>query len=198
MPLPQSREKYTVHDYMTWPDEERWEIIGGVAYDMSPAPNILHQTISMNLSVMIGAALHGKTCRVFAAPTDVILSEHDVVQPDVFVVCDPDKITEKNIQGAPDLVIEILSPHTSTKDQREKRRLYEKSGVLEYAIVDPGAKHIQRFLLDDNQQFDRGEIFDARQTVSLKSLQNLEVPLWEVFGIERKAGEGAGAQEQIY
>ncbi|MBN2326514.1 MAG: Uma2 family endonuclease, partial [Candidatus Omnitrophica bacterium] len=100
MPLPKSREKYTVHDYMTWPDEERWEIIDGVAYDMSPAPNILHQTISVNLILIIGNALHGKTCRGFTARTDVVLSEHDVVQPDVFVVCDPNKITEKNIQGA--------------------------------------------------------------------------------------------------
>ncbi|MGC9326264.1 MAG: Uma2 family endonuclease [Candidatus Hinthialibacter sp.] len=181
MPLPQSREKYTVHDYMTWPDEERWEIIGGVAYDMSPAPNILHQTISMNLSVMIGAALHGKTCRVFAAPTDVILSEHDVVQPDVFVVCDPDKITEKNIQGAPDLVIEILSPSTSKKDRWDKKDLYEQSGVREYILVDPQARYAERYCLGEDGRYDRGAVFDENQTIALTSLENLEMPLQELF-----------------
>ena len=100
-----------------------------------------------------------------------------------------EKITDKNIQGAPDLVIEILSPSTSTKDQREKYLLFEKYGVREYLVVDPTAQHVQRFLRRESGFFDRGEIFDAQQTLPLKSLEGLEIPLWEIFEVERKVAE---------
>jgi len=189
MPLMKLKEKYTVQDYLSWPDEERWEIVDGIAYDMSPAPNTNHQTISRNLTLTIGTFLRGKPCKLYVAPTDVILSDIDVVQPDVFVVCDPNKITPKNIQGAPDLAIEILSPTTSTKDRREKFELYEKYGVREYLIVDPDAQHVQRFTRDESGLFNRGEIFDAQQIVTLQSLEGLEIPLWEIFEVERKATE---------
>jgi len=189
MPLLKTKEKYTVQDYMTWPDEERWEIIDGIAYDMSPAPNTNHQTVALNFGSFFKFALRGKICKAFISPTDVVLSDFDVVQPDVLVVCDPKKITDKNIQGAPDLVIEILSPSTSTKDQREKYDLYEKYGVRDYLIVDPDAQHVQRFTRDEGGLFNRGEIFDAQQSVILPSLEGLEIPLWEIFEVERKATE---------
>ncbi len=185
MPLLKEKEKYTYQDYITWPDEERWEIIDGFAYDMSPAPAINHQTIVGNFHTFLNVSLRGKICRVFMAPTDVILSEFDVVQPDVFVVCDPKKIAEKNIQGAPDLVIEIISPSTATKDRREKFNLYEKNGVREYLIVEPEAKHVERFSLNEAGHFDRREIFDDQQVLPLKSLDRLEMPLWELFGVEK-------------
>ena len=185
MPLLKEKEKFTYQDYKAWPDEERWEIIDGFAYNMSPAPAINHQTIVGNFHTFLNVSLRGKICRAFMAPTDVILSEFDVVQPDVFVVCDPKKIAEKNIQGAPDLAIEIISPSTATKDRREKFNLYEKYGVREYLIVEPEAKHVERFSLNEAGQFDRREIFDAQQVISLKSLNQLEMPLWDIFGIEK-------------
>ncbi|MFB3788106.1 MAG: Uma2 family endonuclease, partial [bacterium] len=115
MPIPQAHEKYTVQDYMSWNDDKRWELIEGVAYDMTPAPNIKHQTILGHLAHILGNHLQGKSCALFFAPTDVVLSEHDVVQPDLLVVRDRAKITEQNIQGAPDLIIEVLSPATGKK-----------------------------------------------------------------------------------
>jgi Uma2 family endonuclease len=189
MPMPKTKDKFTVQDYMTWPDEERWEIIDGIPYDMSPAPNTYHQTVCLNFGSVLKIALRGKTCKAFIAPTDVVLSDYDVVQPDVFVVCDPKKDTGRNIQGAPDLVVEILSPSTSTKDRREKYYLYEKYGVREYVVIDPDGKHAQRFFRGENGLFDRGEIFDAQQNLPLQSLEKLEIPLWEIFEVERKASE---------
>lgn len=124
MPLPlikKAAQKYTWSDYLTWPAEERWEIIDGVAYNMTPAPSVRHQTVAAKLVSQLEQKLKNKRCKPFIAPVDVVLSEYDIVQPDVFVVCDKSKITEANIQGAPDLVIEILSPATAIKDLREKK-----------------------------------------------------------------------------
>jgi Uma2 family endonuclease len=154
--------KFTYADYKTWPDDERWELIDGEAWDMShgcmgeqqtclrpaPAPNITHQTISMELSVTIGSFLKGKPCRVFAAPFDVRLPDLEksndediftVVQPDLVVVCDESKLDQRGCIGAPDLVVEILSPSTSYKDESFKLKLYEKHGVKEYWIINPDA-----------------------------------------------------------
>ncbi len=142
MGVPQLKQAgYTIEDWKSW--EGRWELINGVAYDMTPAPNTDHQRISSRLHLAIGNALEegkrksgGGECEVFSAPTDVYM-ESGPVQPDLLVVCDPTKISERGIEGAPDLVVEILSPRTAGKDMTRKRWAYEKAGVPEYLIVDP-------------------------------------------------------------
>ena len=184
MPVAKKRaEKYTYADYMTWPDEERWEIIGGEAYNMTPAPGIRHQNVAGTLFAFLKQHLKGKPCRPFVAPTDVVLSEHDVVQPDVIVVCDERKITEANIRGAPDLIVEVLSPATALKDKREKRALYEKSGVREYVIVDPIELYVERFVLK-GKRYGEPALFGPREVMPLKSLEGMDIPLWEVFEVE--------------
>ncbi|RJP24619.1 MAG: Uma2 family endonuclease [Candidatus Omnitrophota bacterium] len=189
MPLPKWKERFTYDDYCTWPDDERWEIIDGVAYDMSPAPIPVHQRIVLNLAGMIREILKGKTCVPFISPIDVVLSEYDVVQPDIVVVCDPNKVTEKNIQGAPDLVVEVLSPSTTKKDRREKRNLYEKHGVKEYLLIDPDGLYVERYLLQENGRYAIGEIIDAQEKLAFQSLPGVEVELKEVFEIEAPAEE---------
>jgi len=185
MPVARKRtEKYTYSDYLTWSDEERWEIIDGEAYNMTPAPGIKHQNVAGMFFRIIGNKLEGKPCKLFMAPTDVLLSEHDVVQPDVLVVCDEKKITEANIQGAPDLVVEVLSPPTALKDKREKKALYERSGVREYIIVDPIEFYVERFFLN-GKRYGESEIFGPQEVLSLGSLEGLSVPLWEVFEVEK-------------
>ena len=99
--------RYTWTEYRTWPDDERWEIIDGVAYNMSAAPSTRHQIIAGNLFALLYRHLAEKGCRPFIAPTDVRLSETDVVQPDILVVCDPGKITPSHIEGPPEMVVEI-------------------------------------------------------------------------------------------
>ncbi len=183
-----AEKKFSYQDYLTWPDDKRWEIINGDAYDMGPAPAVNHQNIVLNLATFFRQKLKGKPCRPFVAPTDVVLSEHDVVQPDVFVVCDSKKITEANIQGPPDLVVEVLSPSTSLKDKREKKALYERHGVREYILIDPLGLYAERSTLV-NGSFAGPEVFGAREVLILSSLEGLEVPLWEIFEQEAPAEE---------
>ena len=178
-----SAEKYTISDYLTWPDDERWEIINGEIYNMSPAPSIKHQNVVVIFARIIGNELKGKPCRPFVAPTDVVLSDHDIVQPDIIVVCDVKKITEANIQGATDLVVEVLSPATALKDKREKKALYERSGVREYIIIDPLELYVERFALK-GQRYGESDIFGPQEVLPLNSLKGIDILLWEVFEVE--------------
>ncbi|MEI8095061.1 MAG: Uma2 family endonuclease [Spirochaetales bacterium] len=157
LPVRKEEQTYTYSDYRQWPEDERWELIDGVAYSMS-SPTRSHQGIGLLISTRILAHLEGKKgdCRVYAAPLDVFFPrvreqrEDDVdtvVQPDVLVVCDSDKLKPNGIWGAPDLVVEILSPSTSRKDLHEKYALYERSGVREYWVIDPVGRWLQQYVL---------------------------------------------------
>ena len=149
---------YTYGDYLTWPDDERWELIDGVAYNMCAAPNRYHQGILTEVFKQAAVFLEGKPCKIYVAPFDVIFpdtpdqEEKDVttvVQPDLSVICDPKKLTYKGCTGAPDWVVEILSPYTSKKDFREKLSLYERHGVKEYWIVDPGNRYVHVYVWNE-------------------------------------------------
>jgi Uma2 family endonuclease len=173
------KRKFTYADYKSWPDEERWEIIDGEAYNMTPAPGLRHQAISMNLSRIFANYFFGKPYRLFSAPTDVILDDFNIVQPDLLVVCDSNKLTEANIQGAPDLVVEILSPSTKLKDKREKKALYERFGVREYLIVYPEDEMVEQYRLVDARYV--SDVFNWDQKLPLFAFPDLELPLWDVF-----------------
>jgi Uma2 family endonuclease len=143
-PATESR-RYTYADYCSWPDDERRELIDGEVYAMSPAPARIHQEVLVELARQIGNCLQGNPCRVYVAPFDVRLPDRDesddavdtVVQPDLAVICDPSKLDDKGCRGAPDWIIEVLSPATAAKDQIQKRDLYERHGVKEYWLVHP-------------------------------------------------------------
>ena len=158
MALPKASDhRFTYADYLKWPDGERWELIDGEAYAMSPAPTISHQTAAGQLFRQIDEALDGAPCRALIAPVDVLLPTPDeaddhittVVQPDILVVCDPEKITERNVRGAPDWIIEVLSPATARHDHLTKRALYEHAGVREYWLVHPVDRVITVYVLKD-------------------------------------------------
>jgi Uma2 family endonuclease len=176
----QLEHKWTYADYLTWDDGQRWEIIDGEAYNMSPAPLIRHQRISRNLASLILPFFRGKSCEVFIAPTDLVLDDMNVIQPDLLIVCDRTKITERNIQGAPDMIVEILSPSTSIRDRRLKKALYERFGVAEYLIVDPVAESVDRYLLVDGR-YGGPEIFDWSEQLALNLFPDLTLNLTEVF-----------------
>ncbi len=181
------KKKYSYSDYINCPDDERWEIIDGVAYNMSPAPKVKHQKISGNLYFELKKALRDKKsqCDLFSAPTDVVLDETSIVQPDIFVVCDESKITEDNIKGAPDLIIEIVSPSTAYKDTKIKKDLYERFGVKEYIIVFPDLFLVERYVLMDGV-YGVPERFNWDEALKLETFDT-EINLWEVF--ERKLPE---------
>ncbi len=145
MSLPQLKHPgHTIEDWKTW--EGRWELIHGVPYDMTPAPNVEHQSVSMALSAQIFTLLSeakrktgGGDCKIFAAPIDLYLpNQESVYQPDLVIVCDPSMLSDsRGIFGVPSLVCEILSPSSARRDLWTKRQCYEAAGVPEYLIVDP-------------------------------------------------------------
>ncbi len=151
---------YSYSDYLKWSFEERVELIKGKLFKMSPAPNRSHQGISRNILLVLGNFLNRKKCKVYSAPFDVRFPEKrglsdketfTVVQPDICVVCNPEILDDAGCNGAPDLIVEILSPFTSKKDLTNKYQLYEEFKVREYWIVFPGEKVLEVFYLKDDK-----------------------------------------------
>ena len=170
--------RYVYKDYLAWPEDERWEIIDGTAYNMSPAPTVRHQRMVGNIFYLLKALIDNQ-CPVFSAPTDVVLDDLNIVQPDIFIVCDTKKITDNNIQGAPDLIFEIISPATEVKDRREKKNLYERFGIKEYIIIFPEREYAERYCLIENR-FGSSEIFNWDEVFKL-TVFDIEIKLWEIF-----------------
>jgi len=176
------KERFTYRNYRTWPDEERWELIDGQAWAMSPAPMTNHQEISARLFNAIFDFLKGRKCRAFSAPFDVLLpraAELDdevdtVVQPDISVFCDISKITKRGARGAPDLLVEILSPSTSKKDLNDKFNLYQRHRVREYWVVDPGNRAMQVWRLGDDGHFEMTALRDVLRDDSALASSVLE------------------------
>jgi len=140
--------------------EERYELIDGKIYMMA-APAVNHQRLIGFIYIKLSDYLNGKPCEPFISPVDVVLFEknkkpdnsQNVFQPDVFVVCDPKKIGEKRINGAPDFVIEVASPSSETHDYSEKLKIYMKYGVREYWVVDPEKKEITVYCNTDEEDY---------------------------------------------
>ena len=190
MSLPELKkdQRYTYSDYCTWDDNKRWELIDGVPYAMSPAPSPVHQRILMELAGQLFIFLKDKPCEVFTAPFDVRLNalddDDDVVQPDIFVVCDHEKIDDKGLNGAPDMVIEILSPSTSRRDKVLKLNAYQRAGVREYWIVDPADKTVQVFILDNGRYLAASHA--ETDIVTVHVLEGCEISLPNVFSLKRQ------------
>lgn len=148
--------RYTYADYRAWPEDVRYELVEGAAFMMAPAPSVDHQTLAFEVGHQIRTALEGHPCRVLMAPVDVLLAHADeaddaiatVVQPDVLVVCDPGKVTPRGIRGAPDWVLEVISPASASHDQIVKLAAYERAGVREYWLAHPADRILTIYRLD--------------------------------------------------
>lgn len=191
MPL-LKEERYTFADVLTWDGQERVELIDGTPVMMAP-PSRIHQKISAELGRQLGNYLEGKKCEVYAAPFAVRLFEkagdrpEDVdtlVEPDLSVVCDPDKLDDMGCKGAPDLIIEILSPSTQRHDRLTKYNLYQRAGVREYWIVDPAAKSIQSFVLEDGRYTAAG-FGSPGEVLKVNVLDGCFIELSKVFPSEQ-------------
>ncbi len=192
MPLAQrdDSQRWTYADYLTWPDEQRWEIIDGVAYAMSPAPTTIHQRIIRKLATRINAHLEGKKCELFWAPFDVRLADsaavsdnyvETVVQPDIVVICDNNKLDERGCNGAPDLIIEITSPSTGKNDLTVKFELYQRHGVKEYWIVLPAEQTVLVFKLGEDMVYGTPARYAVGHKIAVPLLDDLVVDLADVF-----------------
>lgn len=147
--------EYTIEDYYKLPDEPRVELIDGVIYNMA-SPDAFHQTIALQIANVLVNYIrnHNGQCVPFVAPMDVRLDmdEYTILQPDVMLVCDRNKIREKVIYGVPDFVVEILSPSTKRKDMTIKLGKYMDAGVKEYWMIDPKKKSVVVYLLNEEEK----------------------------------------------
>lgn len=181
MEQPQAR-KLTYQDYANWSDERRWELIEGEPYLMSPAPRPIHQRLVTKLCLAISTRLPGSACEAFVSPIDVKLSEQDVVQPDIVVVCNPSQVTDRYIEGAPSLVVEILSPSSIRHDRMRKLQLYARFGITEYWIVTPEPSLVEVLELSDRGGYNIHGAYSEIHTLQSPTLKELNIPLEEVFG----------------
>lgn len=181
---------YTYADYLTWPEDARYELIDGEAFLMAPAPLVEHQEVAGEVFRQLANQLDGKPCRPYIAPVDVRLPRTDeadaaidtVVQPDVLVVCDPGKVDRRGVRGAPDWLLEVLSPSTAAHDQIAKRRTYERAGVREYWLVHPGDRTLTVYVLD-NGQYGRPEIYELKDETPIGVLPGVSIA-WDAL-VER-------------
>ena len=191
MGLALRKEKhYTYADYLTWPDDARYELIDGEAFLMAPAPLIEHQEVAGDVYHQLRNQLDGKPCRPYIAPVDVRLPRKEetddaidtVVQPDVLVVCDPSKIDRRGVRGAPDWLLEVLSPSTAAHDQIAKRRTYERAGVREYWLVHPSDRTLTVYVLE-NGQYGRPDIYELKDETPIGVLPGVSIA-WDAL-VER-------------
>ncbi|MEM7108860.1 MAG: Uma2 family endonuclease [Bacteroidota bacterium] len=180
---------YSYADYLTWRFQDRVELIKGKVFKMTPAPSRGHQGISIALSAIVWNHFRGNPCQVYEAPFDVRLSKNKtsdknaktVVQPDLCVICDPEKTDDRGCNGAPDLVVEILSPGNSKREMREKFEAYEESGVREYWIVNAMDKNVIIYLLNDQGIFVGLKPFIETDELVSSIFPELKIDLVEVF-----------------
>jgi Uma2 family endonuclease len=179
---------YTYGDYLKLEIDEMVEIIRGKIFRMSPAPRIKHQGINGNLHGIIHTYLKGKKCRVFHAPTDIVLpiankkrtKSTTVVQPDICVICDPKIIEEAAVFGVPDFVIEIVAGKDVKRDTQYKYSVYEEAGVGEYWIVFGEMRFVEVYILE-NGKYQRLNAFSEDDIIPVKTLPGLSISIDDIF-----------------
>ena len=182
MAIPNPVVKFTYQDYLSAPEDKRCELLDGELVTVS-TPGELHQSISAQLGWrLVQFASENNLGRVYHAPFDVVLSDTDVVRPDLLFVSNERSqiITPENIQGAPDLVVEILSPSTATRDRTFKRTLYARHGVREYWMVDTSEKDITVLLLGD-RGFEVVDVYSESEALTSPTLGGLRFNLDDIF-----------------
>jgi Uma2 family endonuclease len=183
-------KKYSYADYLLWKIKERVELFKGIIAEMSPAPNPTHQRVLRELFTVFELFFSNHKCELFFAPIDVRLlnknkSTNDnkiytVVQPDLIVVCDEDKIDERGCLGAPDLVVEILSPGNSNKEMNIKYELYEEAGVKEYWMIHPTERQLLIYVLENGKFIGKKPIIESENAISYL-FPKLKFPLKKLF-----------------
>ncbi|MTI85707.1 MAG: Uma2 family endonuclease [Firmicutes bacterium] len=187
-PVSKIQKHYSYKDYKDLPTDKKYEILNGVLYNLAPSPSTQHQRILGDLFVSIKTHLKESRCEVFCAPYDVLLPDADedaestktVVQPDIMVICDKSKLTEKNCIGAPELIIEIVSPSAPSMDYVKKLQLYEKHKVREYWIVNYLRQDIMVYQLQKNGEYNAPETYSNGEITS-GTFQNIKIHMEGIF-----------------
>ncbi|MCI6190217.1 MAG: Uma2 family endonuclease [Clostridium sp.] len=183
--IPNKDKIYTYKDYLTFANDERIEIVEGELFNMSPAPARIHQKLISKLSQVLQNYIDSNNgeCEVYVAPFDVILKTDDeeainsksVVQPDISVICDKNKLTDSGCTGSPDMIIEIVSPSNSSHDYITKLNLYQKYKVKEYWIIDPRVKKTYVYKLGENEFYDMVNSYTFQDKVKVNIYDDLEI-----------------------
>lgn len=185
---------YSYADYITWQFKERLELIKGRIFKMSPAPNRIHQEVSGILHLTLGNFFKNKPCKLYSAPFDVRLYDvkksqkadkeiFTVVQPDLCVICDHSKLDARGAIGAPDLIVEILSPGNTENEMKVKFELYQESGVKEYWIVEPNDKLVLRYVLQNGNYIGLAPLIKT-DVLTCDLFPDLKIDLEEVFNFD--------------
>lgn len=189
MPLPAKQERFTFADCLTWDEGEHIEIINGEAFMMA-TPSRIHQEICFEIGRQLGNYLEGKQCKAYPAPFGVRLFEQDgdrpenvdtMVEPDISVVCDRNKLDKHGCKGAPDMIVEVLSPSTQRHDQLVKLNLYQRAGVREYWIVDPENKTVRVLLQTGEGTLWTHEVYRREDVAKVNVLEGCFIELSKVF-----------------
>jgi Uma2 family endonuclease len=186
------KKRYTYADYLTWMDDVRRELYDGFIKLMTPAPSSRHQEISFNLSGIFRNFILKMKCKGFAAPSDVRFPKdktklgdqqvYTVLQPDLYIVCDLSKIDARGCLGAPDLIIEIISPKNPKRDLKDKFEIYQQHGVREYWIVNPNDENVNVFVLDEKGKYQLVGMYAEDDKIPVNIFDgDLKVDLTEVF-----------------
>ncbi|MDP2788134.1 MAG: Uma2 family endonuclease [Pseudomonadota bacterium] len=184
-------ERYTVEQYLTWPEDgPRYELLEGIPYELN-APSVEHQQLVGGLHYELehyqrerikqGGGGH-TPCIIVESPVDVILSDITVVQPDLIVVCNPAIIVNGRVRGAPDLVVEVLSPSTAVRDKKQKLRLYEVAGVPQYLVIDPTYRCAELYIRGADGRYPVPEVLDAGDVLTLQVAPDFSLTLSDIFG----------------
>jgi Uma2 family endonuclease len=180
---------YSYAHYLTWLFDDRVELIKGKIFKMSPAPSPYHQQISVRIASELFAFLKNKVCQIYTAPFDVrfpkeSLADKDiytVLQPDICVICDQSKLDDRGCIGAPDIVVEILSPGNNKMELLNKYSVYQEFGVKEYWVISPAEKTFLKYTLDENGRYQPSKLFTLSEKVHSAVLPGFELDLDEVF-----------------
>ncbi len=180
---------YTYADYLTWTFDDRLEILKGKLFKMTPAPSRIHQEVTIIIARELSQFLKGNPCRIYTAPFDVRLSRKNaadeavttVFQPDICVICDLSKLDDRGCVGAPDIVVEILSPGNNKKELRNKYEIYEEAGVLEYWIIWPLEKTFLKYTLNEAGKYTASRVLTLGDEVTTPVLPGFVLNLEEVF-----------------
>ncbi len=180
---------YSYANYLNWLFEDRVELIKGKIFKMSPAPSRMHQEISRNIFLKVGVFLQDQLCKVYSAPFDVRFPKeskadrdvYTVLQPDICVVCDISKLDDRGCIGAPDLVVEILSPGNTKVELLHKYQVYQEFGVKEYWVVSQSDQSILIYTLNEHGKFQPSKIFTLSEKITSTVLPGFELALDDVF-----------------
>ncbi len=180
---------YSYANYLSWLFDERVELIRGKIFKMTPAPSRIHQQISISISSALFDYLKNKSCKVYSAPFDVRFTKNSkvdqdiytVLQPDICVICDRDKLDDKGCIGAPGIVVEILSEGNNKKELLYKYSVYEEFGVKEYWVISPIEKTFLKYTLNSEGKYQPSKLFTLCEKIKSEILEGFELNLDEVF-----------------